>query len=51
MFGLASAIQVNVFDDDSARPTLSFNGSGEQVAWSTNAAGEGRRCRGSFTPI
>jgi len=50
MFGLVSAIQVNFFDDDSA-PTLLFNGSGEQVARSTNAASEGRRCRGTFTPI
>jgi hypothetical protein len=50
MFRLVSAIQVNFFDDDSARPTLLFNGSGEQVAWS-NAAAEGRRCRGTFTPI
>jgi hypothetical protein len=51
MFGLVSAIQVNVFDDDSACPTLLFNGCGEQVAWSTNAVGEGRRCRGTFAPI
>jgi hypothetical protein len=51
MFGLVSAIQVNFFDGDSARPTLLFNGSGEQVAWSRNAACEGRRCRGTFTPI
>jgi hypothetical protein len=32
MFGLVSAIQGNFFDDDSARPTLPFNVSGEQVA-------------------